>query len=210
MRKLWFDTETGGLNPRIHSLLTAYFAVCDENLKIIDELDLQLKPEDLSKLNVTKEAMDINKINLEEHLADPKTIPYTEGAKQLTEFLTRNKIKGKKKSFMPCGHNIQFDKEMVWEQMMSQEDWEKTVHYRTLDTSIVCAFLKDLGYFPADLGSLESIVEYLELPKGEVHNARGDVLMNIEVYRAILTLLKEKKTNMVGGSSNSLLQIIEE
>lgn len=209
MHKLWFDCETGGLNPRLHTLLTAYFAVCDENLKVIDELDLQLKPEDISTINVTKEAMDINKINLEEHLADPKTITYAEGAKQLMSFLTKHKIKGKRKSFMPCGHNVQFDKEMVWEQMLPEEEWGKIVHYRTLDTSIICAFLKDLGFFPADLGNLESIVDHLELPKGEVHNARADVLMNIQIYIAILALFKEKKASMIGGTSNSLLQIIE-
>jgi oligoribonuclease (3'-5' exoribonuclease) len=49
MNYIWFDTETGGLNPKIHSLLTAYFAIVDKDLNLIAELSLQLKPSDISK-----------------------------------------------------------------------------------------------------------------------------------------------------------------
>lgn len=209
MHYLWFDTETGGTNPKIHSLLTAYFAVCDRDLNLIDELYLQLKPSDLSKLNVTEEAMKINGINLEEHLKDPNTVTYEEGKKIVQDFFAKHKIKGKRRSLQPCGHNVAFDKDMVWEQMIPKEEWEKDVHYRTLDTSPICSFLKDVQILPQDVGSLTSLVDYFQIPMGEAHNARGDVLMNIQVYKAMRNLMQEKKEGFTGVVNTSLLQIVE-
>jgi oligoribonuclease (3'-5' exoribonuclease) len=205
---MFFDTETGGLNPKVHSLLTAYFAICDKDLNLVDELELQLKPSDLSKLNLTQEAMNVNKINIDEHLKDPNTITYEEGRVKLKQFLLRNKIKGKRKSFMPAGHNIQFDKEMIWEQLMPQDEFEEEVHYRTIDTSNICNFLKDVEILPDDVGNLESLVDLFKVPKRETHNAKGDVLMNIEVYRSMKAMMKSKKQEMIGGTS-TLLEIIE-
>ena len=210
MNYLWFDCETGGLDHSKHSLLTAYFAVCDQNQNIKDELYLQMKPEDETLLNVTKGAMDVNKIDLRAHLSDPETVTYSEANRRLRTLLERNKIKGKRKHFIPCGHNVHFDKEFIWSQVMPKEQFEELVHYRTLDTSDICTFFKDVGIFPNDVGSLTSLVEFLGIPMGEAHNARGDILMNIEVYKAIKNLMKSRKTEMVGGSANSLLRIIEE
>ena len=210
LRYLWFDTETGGLDPQQHSLLTAYFAVCDENHNIIDDLNLQMKPEDESKISVTEGAMNVNKINLREHLNDPNTITYSEANRKLRTLLEKNKIKGKRKHFIPCGHNVAFDKDFIWSQLIPKEQFEETVHYRTLDTSSICTFLKDIEILPPDVGSLTSLVEFFDIPMGEAHNARGDILMNIEVYKNIKNLVNSRKTQMIGDSNNSLLQIIEE
>ena len=209
MHYLWFDCETGGLNAKIHTLLTAYFAVCDGDLNVIDEIYLQLKPEDESKILVEAGAMNINKINLNEHLKDPNTLTYAEGNKKLQEMLNKNKIKGKRKHYMPCGHNVGFDKDFIWEQLIEKEDFEKTVHYRTLDTSSITNFLKDVGIFPKELGNLMSLVNYFNIPMGEAHNARGDVLMNIEVYRAMRLLMNTKKNEFIGTTNTSLLKIVE-
>lgn len=208
MNYMFFDTETGGTNPKVHSLLTAYFAVCNKDLNIIDELELQLRPSDLTKLNLTPAAMEINKINIEEHLRDPNTVTYEEGRVKLKQFLLRNKIKGKRKSLMPCGHNVAFDKDMIWEQLMPKEEFEEEVHYRTIDTSSVTSFLKDVGIFPDDLGNLMSLVEHFKVPQQEAHNAKGDVRMNIEVYRRMKEMMQARKKDMIGENS-SLLEIIE-
>ena len=153
--------------------------------------------------------MKVNGINLQEHLSDPNTITYEEGKKVLTAFLEKHKIKGKRRSFQPCGHNIPFDDEFFWNQLIPKEEWEKHVHYRRLDTTPITSFLKDVGVFPQDVGSLTSLVEYFGIPMGEAHNARGDVLMNIEVYKAMRKLMAEKKEGLTGAVNTSLLQIVE-
>lgn len=209
MHYLWFDTETGGTNPKLHSLLTAYFAVCDKDLNIIDELELQLKPSDASQLNLTQEAMEVNKINISEHLKDPNTVTYAEGRVKLKQLLLRNKIKGKRKSYMPSGHNVAFDKEMIWEQLMPKDEFEEEVHYRTVDTSSICTFLKDVEILPEEVGNLMSLVEHFGVPKQDAHNAKRDVRMNIEVYRRMKSMMKTRKREMI-GNANSLLEIVEE
>jgi oligoribonuclease (3'-5' exoribonuclease) len=205
---MWFDTETGGTIAKVHSLLTAYFAICDKNLNVIDELYLQLKPEDVTKLNLSPEAMAVNKIDINEHLKDPNTVTYQEGRVKLKNFLLKNKIKGKRKSFMPCGHNVSFDKEFIWEQLMPQDEFEEEVHYRTIDTSSICTFLKDVEILPVDVGSLGSLVEHFGIPPREAHTAKGDVLMNIEVYKAMKNMMKTRKKDTIGGT-DSLLKILE-
>lgn len=182
--------------------------MCDKDLNLVDELYLQLKPSDLSKLNLNVGAMEVNKIDMSEHLADPGTITYEEGRVKLKTFLLRNKIKGKRKSFMPAGHNVGFDKDFIWEQLMPQDEFEEEVHYRTIDTSSICSFLKDVDILPVDVGNLTSLVEHFNVPKKEAHTAKGDVLMNIEVYKSMKSMMKTRKTDMIGGT-NSLLEIIE-
>jgi len=208
MHYLFMDTETGGTNAEVHTLLTAYFAICDKDLVIIDDLELQLKPEDVSQIKVEMEAMQVNKIDLQEHLNDPNTVTYAVGKERLKSFLQKHKIKGKRKSYMPAGHNVAFDKDFIWAQLIPQEEFEETVHYRTVDTSNITTFLKDVEILPEDVGNLVSLVEHFNIPKLEAHNAKGDVRMNIEVYRAMKGLIKGKKKDMI-GSNTSLLEIIE-
>jgi len=209
MHYLWFDTETTGKDPKVNQPLTAYFAVCDQDHNVIEELNLQLKPSDPSILRVEQEAMDINKINLADHLADPNTITYEAGRVKLKNLLVKHKIKGKRKHYIPCGHNVSFDKEMIWNWLMPQDEFEEEVHYRTIDTSSITTFLKDVGIFPEELGNLLSLVQYFNIPEKEAHEAKGDVLMNIDVYKAMKAMMKSRKREMVGGS-NSLLDIVEE
>jgi DNA polymerase III alpha subunit (gram-positive type) len=210
MNFLWFDCETGGLNARKHSLLTAYFGVYNEDMVLIDGLDLQLKPSNVNDICVTPEAINVTGINLEEHLADPQTITYEEGRVQLLALLERNKIPKKRKHFRPSGQNIEFDINFVKEQLLPDEEWSKYIHHNPLDTLRILTFLQDCGILPKDLGRLESMVKYFGIPMGQAHNAKEDVKMTVEVYKCLKALLISKKTTMSGSGNTSLLEIIEE
>lgn len=213
MHYLWFDCETTGLDCKVHALLTAYFAICDGDGNIIEDLDLQIKPntpEECERIVVTKEAMEITGINLQEHLEDPQTMTYEEGRKTVMALFEKHKIKGKRNHYIPSGHNIQFDINYLWEQMIPQEDWEKYCHYgKKIDTYPIVTFLQDIGYLPMDLGKLTSLVEYFKIPMGQAHNAREDIKMNIEVYKKVKELMQMKKMDIANANHNSLLGIIE-
>jgi len=208
--RLFFDCETGGLDPKQHALLTAYFGVYDDQFNLIDELDLQLKPSDLSQISVQAEAMKVTGINLEEHLNDPKTVTYEEGAKQLLALFERNKIKGKRKSLRPHGQNIQFDINFITNQLIKPELWEKYIHHNCIDTLRILTFLQDVGFLPDSLGKLDSMVRHFNLPLGEAHNAKADVKMTVDVYMAMSKMLHNMKNNNIGMTNNSLLEIIED
>ncbi|HLD91635.1 MAG TPA: 3'-5' exonuclease [Patescibacteria group bacterium] len=210
MRKLFFDCETGGLDPTIHSLLTAYFGVYNDDLELIDELYLQLKPEDVSTICVTPEAMQVTGINLEDHLNDPQTITYKEGAVKLVALLEKHKIPKKRRHYRPCGQNIDFDIPFVKNQLLDGEIWSKYVHHNSLDTLRILTFFQEAGILPKELGKLESMVEYFNIPMGQAHNAKEDIRMTVDVYKAFLALMKSKKHEMGITSGSSLLEIVEE
>lgn len=196
-RLLAFDTETGGTDPKENDLLTAYFCVLDDNLNILAELDMKLKPDE-GQPNVTAEAMKVNGIDLEKHLADPETLPYKEGRKILLKFLAENLEDKKPKSLFPAGHNVGFDIDFINAKLINEKDWSKLVHYRVYDTMPVSSFLKLVGWWPERVGSLTSIVEYLGLQKRNAHTAKDDTLMFLDVLRSLKTLFRDKKANVTG------------
>jgi hypothetical protein len=64
---------------------------------------------------------------------------------------------------------------------------------------------------PDNVGSISSLVEYFNLPKGVAHRAKDDVLMQKEIYLKLCDLFKKSMiANLSGVNSNSdLLKIIE-
>ena len=210
MNYLAFDCETSGTNPKEHMLLTIYFGVYNSDFELIDELDMYLKPDTENHgEKVEEKALEITGIDVQSHLANPDTITYTQGAAKLSELLEKHKIKGKRIHYRPIGQNIEFDLKFVYEKLMSQELWEKKVHYKYLDTLRIVTFLQDVGILASDIGNLSSLVEYFNIPMGQAHNAKEDVRMTVDVYKALKSMLNEKKDNFSGVSNNSLLEIIE-
>lgn len=208
MNYLFFDLETGGMDSKTHTILTGYFCILNENKEYVDELELSLKL-DNGKVVAEDQALKITGINVLEHLNSEKTITYTEGKKKLLEFLTKHKIKGKRKHYRPSGQNIEFDLRFLFDQLEIEEDWKKMVDYKTLDSLRITTFLQDIQMLPSDIGNLESLVDYFNLPKGTTHNAKEDVKMTIEVYKALSNMVLQGRVNST-VSDLGLLNIIEE
>lgn len=236
MKYLVLDTETGGIGPEV-SLLSAYFRVLDENLNLLDELELFLKPND-GLYKVTAEALGINKIDLVEH--EKKAITYREGGTKLFDFLQRNsmnikyfipegtdikdianlrKITESSGRYMsvdrteaikanwnliknisstiestieklePLGHNVAFDIIKIKDNLISEGSWLKYVSYRLLDTGVIGNYLKKTGRIPKEIsGSLGSYCDHFKVDKTKAHDAKGDVIMTIEVFKEMLKL----------------------
>jgi oligoribonuclease (3'-5' exoribonuclease) len=210
MSKLYIplDTETGGLNPQTSDLLTIYIAVADESFKILDELDLKVKP-DGDRLPITEAgAMKVNGIDLQKHLSDPTTLTYSQAAVQITAMLKKHlKKNGRYSNLIPMAHNIPFDLSYIYQYLLSREEWEKYCHYRNVDTNPIVWLMKDSGWWPSDLGNLGSVVDFLNLPKRAAHNAKEDTLMMIDVYKKMLEIMKSKKDG--GGGSQDLISLLE-
>lgn len=208
-----FDTETGGLDPKTSDLLTFYMAVMDENFKIIDEIDLKLKPND-GRLPIAEAgALRANGINLTEHMANPETITYAEGAVKIVAMIKKHlKKNGRYSNLRPMGQNVPFDVGYTQQYLIPKEEWDKLIHYVVVDTKTIVDFFKDCGWFPKELGSLGSIVEYLGVPKRNAHNAKEDTLMCIDVYKAIRALMDSKKNTQNGnggGQQQDLISLLE-
>lgn len=202
-----FDSETGGLVPKKADLLTLYTAIMDEDFKIQDELYLKLKP-DGGRLPIAEaQALAVNKINIQEHLADPETITYSEGKAKLVAMLRKYlKKKGRFSNIRPLGYNVPFDVNWTQQHVLPEDEWKDIFHYKHIDVMERVDFLKEAGWFPSDLGSLGTVVDYLQLPKRDAHNAREDTLMTVDVYKKLLEIMKAKKE---GGQAQDLISLLE-
>lgn len=201
-----FDTETGGLDPKQADILTFYMAILDGNFQILEEVNLKLKP-DLGLPRADAGALKVNGINIQEHLADPSTITYSEGRFLIMSMLKRHlKKNGRYSNLIPMGQNVQFDLDMTWEHLISKTEWLSLCHYTTICTKHRIDFLKECGWLPSTISGLGSVVDHFGLPKRAAHNAREDTLMTVDVYRALLSMMESKKTNSSGQDLISLLE----
>jgi DNA polymerase III epsilon subunit-like protein len=181
MNYIAFDTETGSLHPKKGDLLTAYFVVLDENFKILDELDLKLKPDNNRLPLAGSEALDINKIDLKKHLENSETISYSDAKEKLIEMLKKY-CTGKNSRLKPIGQNIDFDIKFIQEYLLFPEEYDKLIHYGKLDTKMICDFMKDAQWLPSDLGSLGSLCRHFDINLNNAHTAKSDTLATLEVY----------------------------
>lgn len=184
-RYLAFDVESGGVTDD-HSLLTAYFVILDEDLKTVyGELDLRSKPND-GTYHVTAEALAINGIDLISH--DKEADTESKAGTRLYEFLQQHCPDGKVK-LTPLGHNVAFDVEFVKKHLT--KNFNKFVSYRCLDTASVIQFLKQTNHIPKDLaGSLGEIAKYLQVPIVQLHTAKDDTWLTIEVLKKLQDLVQ--------------------
>jgi hypothetical protein len=67
-------------------------------------------------------------------------------------------------------------------------------------------FLKRIAWFPKELGSLGTVVEYLGIPSRNAHTAKDDTLMTIDVDKKIMEIMKAKKD---GGTQQDLISLLE-
>lgn len=189
------DIESGGISSQ-YSLLTCFIAILDENLEIVDSLDLKCKPYD-GIYKVCGEGMRVNGIDLGLHDKDAE--PYDKCGVKIKDFLERN-YQGE--LLIPIGQNVKFDLLRICEQLINPKTFYQFVSYRTLDTAVIGGFAVQLGLLPADFkAGLGSMAEYFGVGKQEEkHTAKGDVLLNIAVYKALLELFN----NRVNFNENKL------
>jgi len=200
------DSETGGLRAKQNDILTLYMAMTDENLKVLEELDLKLKPND--RLPVCDpQAMAVNHIDLQKHLSDPNTVTYAEAKVKIIAFAKKYlKKRGRYSNLIVLGQNVMFDLKFIWEYIIPEEEWEGLFSYNVEDTKTSALFLKRCGWLPKEIGTLKSMVEYFNIPRREAHEAKGDVHMTIDVYKAMLSLMDSKKN---GGSTQDIISLLE-
>lgn len=182
LRKLvTIDTETTGLDPKKHALLTAAF-VYSENGVAMDYLQVHMELPD-SKV-VEKEAMEINGINLFDHqeIAETPLICFW----RVTDFLNRYFDPAEHITFL--GHNISFDLGFISENMPLIAARSK---YK-IDTAAILQFLQDCGLVKEGINGLQKAAGYfgtrVHLPE---HDALSDAMTTLNLYNGLVKFIKE-------------------
>lgn len=211
MHNLGFDLETGGFDPKENTIMEAYFGIWDENWNLLDELLLYMT-DDEGNVNATEKALEVTGIDLEEHMARPDLVTYSEGREKLTAMLEKHKIQGKQKHYRYVGQNvIAFDIPfMDGSGFFTKEQAKKLgINHNAVDTTVLVTWLKDMGMLPSTVGSIGSLIEYFGLSKGTAHTAKDDTHMQKDIYIRLCNMIKQCATNNLQGGDNDLLKIVE-
>ena len=174
------DTETTGLNPDEHEILSIGIVLVSQNwpddgkpnFEIIDEVEIKIKPEHIE--NADPVALRVNKY-------DPAdwVFAYTlnEGMKIFAE---------KTKDAIMVSHNLAFDYGFV-DKEFRKTGIENKMHYHKLDT-ISIAFAKLHGDKNIDKFSLRNLTEHFGILNKNAHTALADTRATFELYKKLMEL----------------------
>lgn len=176
---LAFDTETTGITPSKHNLLTVCFIYLNEDLEEIDRLNLSIKYNDYT---ITIKAMEINKIDLIKH--NSESLDLNKAREQLLSFLKKHK---KRSTFTPIGHNIAFDINFIkGSGLLTEDEYNDYFTYNTIDTISIARYLKLTGDLPKRQSlSLQNLCNFYKLSsnKDNFHTAEYDIEMTVQLLR---------------------------
>lgn len=177
---LFIDTETGGLNPVKHSLLSIAFITWNGQELKKDSFYVKQK-----KYFITKEAYQINKINI--NLIKDCSVEKNEIIKYLREikhcFFSDGKI-------TLAGQNVNFDYKFLKRLYEEEnEDFTQDFSYRVLDVSSILKFLYIAKKLPKDISALDDAIQYFDIPITVRHTAMADCEATLKVFEEILKLV---------------------
>ncbi len=171
---LVIDTETGGLDPQIHSILTLG-AVVWEDGRITDEIELLIAEPEIVAGPV---ALEMNKIDLAKHKRVAR--PPAEAMALFWAFLTRHfSDSSRKERIQLAGHNIYFDigfLQRFFRLRLATADYERTFSHRVLDTAAVLRFLILAKKLPLSEAGLSEACKFfrIKFPPHKRHTAKED------------------------------------
>lgn len=159
MTYLFIDTETGGLDPNMHSLLTFAAIATDDDFNELQTFSCAFKCE---LYHVSAQALRVN--NLDIRALYETGVMYSD-AHAIFAAYPKTTI---------AGWNVQFDKRFV-------EYWidPPQLNYRTLDVQSVFRFM-----YPQERGSLADAARIFNLPVPD-HTALADVSVTLAVAREL-------------------------
>lgn len=173
---LFLDCETAGTDIS-YSLLTFSLAVTTEDFKVINTLDLSIRPEN-GVYRADPSALAINKINLSDHYLQSSS---SKDAREYLESYLSSYAKPQR--LTPVGHNLHFDLGFI-NQFYS--NWSKFCSHRCIDTCSLAAYLQMQKKIPANNNlSLAQLCAHFKIDSSKHHNAKEDVKLTIQVLAAM-------------------------
>ena len=184
MKRLVIDTETSGLRPDSHQVLTIGMSLIDvspSKLRFVDERHLFVKHEEY---NLSKTAMRINGININKH--HKIGIFPKKACKQVNQFLDIHSL-----SEVPIvGHCVHFDKNFL-KVMFENEGKELPFHHEKEDTRYIWEGLKRKGLInPYKNAKLGTIAEHFGIDYSKAHDALADCKITAKCYHKMLPLME--------------------
>ena len=188
MHRLWIDTETTGLNPDKHQILTGYLIFEDDRDNILSEYGFTIPS---YKEKISFGAMNVNKIAFETIVA--KSWEDERGAdRTIKELATHISENLGKERFSPAGQNVQFDMGFIVKMFEEAgiEGFSDTLDHHYTDTANNATLFRDAGLYPKDLKlNLSQLAQFHGIKNPAPHTAKGDCHTARLVYHAQRNLL---------------------
>jgi len=182
-RLLFIDTETGGLNPNKHSLLSLAMVVWEDR-EIIDSQELLIND---GKLSVTEKALSINKIDIKKH--KQSAISSSQALEKIYLFI--NKHFPQQRKITLAGHNVHFDVNFLkFFFFENNENFNKYFSHRIIDTSSILYYLYLAGHIKRRAISSDEAFDLFEIKVEGRHTALGDAIATAKLFTKLLDLTK--------------------
>ncbi|MGD2071868.1 MAG: 3'-5' exonuclease [Candidatus Thorarchaeota archaeon] len=186
MKILWIDTETTGLNPFEHDIVSLALIV-EINNEVKDELYLKIQPINWNTIN--DEALKVNGFTKEELKTFDKP---QEALKKVLRFLEKyvdkyKKNKSMEDKFVLAGYNVTFDSAMLaeWCKKLNYKYLGALIDYHKLDIASLILFLKMHNKIQIEGFKLVKVAEYLQASI-QSHDAQSDIRATREIAYKLL------------------------
>jgi DNA polymerase III subunit epsilon len=184
-RVIVFDTETGGLDPFIHSLLSIGLVSYDGTRRteiFVCEPDIGFHPR----------SMQVNGIDLDwirEHGVSPR-----EAVAQVEAFLAETAPERPDPPAMMVGHNVAFDLSYMRRiYSLAGQPFPREFSHRSIDTHTILWSLAVRGALPFDATSSDGAFKWFQIepPPEARHTALGDAIATRDLLEQLLPLIAE-------------------
>jgi len=187
---LWFDTETTGTSPAIHSMLSIG-GIIDIDGKIADTFEFKTKPH--PDFEIDPDAFKFNKFDPEEinnfpEMKDTRKDLINIFSKYIDRYNSTDK-------FIVAGQNIQFDIDILSHFFYRQKDFylRSYLNFRKrIELHDITKSMKMLGFIESDSLSLGPLCHELGI-KIDAHNALSDITATRDIYYEIVNNLVWKR-----------------
>ncbi len=181
-RLLFIDTETGGLDPEKHSLLSIGFVVWDSVLGECYSAEYRLKD---GNYRITKTAQRINK------LTDSDFSDAIVAQALIKKFEWIKEMYFAAYAGIPlAGHNTQFDVQFIKKMYKdNRRSFDNIFLHRIVDTYSILKFLQDGGIITDTINSSAQAFKFFEITVDGRHTALGDAKATMRLYEKMLQLL---------------------
>ena len=206
---LWLDTETTGLNPKIHGLREVAFIIEIDGNEV-EKGVFKINPFSYTTKNVEIDdyALSISNVTVSELLTyDRSSYCFKEFMNILSRYVNVN---DKNDVFMIAGYNVSFDVGFIkdWFREMGLSDSYKDLfHYKNLDVFPLVITLKHLGLIDAADDKLKTICDYFDI-NIDAHKAISDIEATKKLYEIIVNrfIIKDRKHEIKFGTKEGFNQ----
>jgi DNA polymerase III subunit epsilon len=182
-RLLFIDTETGGLDPGKHSLLSLALVIW-EDMEIIDSKEILIND---GILSVTDEALSINRIDIQKH--KQSAVSSSQAMDEILSFIGKY-FPGQGKITL-AGHNVHFDANFLRSFFSANnKDSGKFFSHRIIDTSSILHYLYIAGKIKQRAISSDEAFELFDIKVEGRHTALGDAIATARLFTRLLDLIK--------------------